>query len=351
MHKIEMRYILLKKYDENKIKTFKFDVCKHILRELFTNVNDETFEIEISGDIYIIYYDESKEFGKDTYYFNLYIEDTRDRAARALGKVNGKLMKSKFRKDYSIINAFDGVSMHYCNKIYPKINLFERKIRQLIYIILIKALGTEWYKETVSCDLKEVLKRQTKGMSNSRLIEKGLYEMTIGQLEDYLFLPFRSIEGNDLIDDILSKNRLRNKSKEDIIIELKNSSLKNIWTRFFEGEIEIFDLKNKLVLIRNLRNKVAHSKEFYESDYYELNGLLNGLIKQIDEAIINIESKSFDKMDANEALVALSKSIQTFTETFKSNIEKQFDFIESREIIKNTLVKFSEKINEDLNLN
>ncbi|WP_160196597.1 hypothetical protein [Senegalia massiliensis] len=52
--------------------------------------------------------------------------------------------------------------MYYCNKIYPKINLFERKIREFILIILTKSFGVNWYTKTVNDDLKSEIKNKQK---------------------------------------------------------------------------------------------------------------------------------------------------------------------------------------------
>ncbi len=208
--------------------------------------------------------------------------------------------------------------MYYCNKVYPKINLFERKIRQLIYVILIKVFGTEWYRKTVNNNLKNEINRQTKGIKESDLIENALSEMTAFQLEDYLFTPNREIEGNRLIDESLNAEELKHKSKEDIIKDLKKSYPKSLWEKFFEGKIEISNLKQDLEEIRLYRNKVAHSKYFDKNDYDKFNLILNNSIKQIDKAIIDVEITPINILASGEAFIALGKAVNNIY----ANMEK-----------------------------
>lgn len=340
MAKIEMKYMFLKK--EKKNNSFRFNIFKDMFIKLFQNVKDECFDIKINSKIYTIYYEEKKEPSQDIYYLDLFIDNTKYQGSLVLDTVNNKLIKGEHRKEYNIINTFDGVSMYYCDKIYPKINLFERKIRQLIYIIVVKSLGTEWYKETVHNKLDEKIKEQTKGINESKLIESALSEMTIFQLEDYLFSQNREMEFNKVIDENLNDDKLENMSKEDIICIIKKSRSKSIWEVFFEGKIKMNNLQENLIEIRAYRNKVAHSKPFYKDDYDKFNLLLNQLISQINEAIKDVEVKTFDELDMAEIIASLSKGFVDLSERIRRSLILNSDMLEN---MRESFIKLGENVN------
>lgn len=213
---MQVKYIFLRKnngtHEENN-KEVSILSLKQIFDIIFSNVTKDSFEIEIDNTIHKINYKSSKLHNGNTYYLKLIVEGTRFYCARILNEVNMALIKGTHRKDYNIILSFDGISLYYCDEIYPKFNLFERKIRELIFGILIKAFGVNWYNATISSDLKIEMEKQTKGMKQSDLIEKALYEMTIFQLETYLFTPYREVNVIDVIDNELNPGIIAKKLK------------------------------------------------------------------------------------------------------------------------------------------
>ncbi len=101
MPKIEMKYIFLKKDNKNQNNDFRFDTFENILKRLFSNVNSEYFDVENKGYVYKIYYEEKKEFDKDIYYLNLYVESTKVKGSAVLDLVNRRLIRGKHRGDYN----------------------------------------------------------------------------------------------------------------------------------------------------------------------------------------------------------------------------------------------------------
>ena len=118
---MNISYIFLLK---NK-KREKFDnkeIENNILKVLFNNVKDSSFEVYIDKkkyDIsYMIFYDKNLDM------LELTISHGKKRIndAKVLNHVDNLLRKGKVRKDYSIIVTYDGVSSYFCNKAYPMMN-------------------------------------------------------------------------------------------------------------------------------------------------------------------------------------------------------------------------------------
>lgn len=311
---MQVKYIFLKKNNKDDDKGAV--TIKEMIDLLFANVTKNSFNLEIDNNFYTIKYNYSNK-NSDTYYLSLLVEGTQFQSARILNEVNRLLTKGAHRKDYYIILSFDGVSLYFCNKIYPKFNLFERKIRELIFNILIKAFGIDWFDATFSNELKADL--ASKKMKPSELIERALYEMTISQLEMYLFTPYREVDINKVIDYDLSQSVINTKTKEEIINVLDKCRAKCLWDRFFNS-IQINSWQSNLVEIRLFRNSVAHSKYFYKKDYDKCNRLLNKLLKQIDKAIDEIEKRTFSKTEIGESLSVFSETIGFICQGILENI-------------------------------
>lgn len=318
---MQMKYIFIKKKEDVKKTNSGINLSdlespiRPMLNKIFSNVSKDSFEIGINGINYKVNYTSSGN--------NLILNtnETDSKSVKILNETNAILLKGEHRKNYNIAISFDGVSCYYCNKIYPKFNLFERKIRELVFNILLKSFGNEWYEKTVGIQLDKEIKANAKSSSKSKLIEEALYEMTIFQLETYLFMPYREIDVNDLIDIELSEEAIKEKSRDEIIKIISNGRARSIWDRFFKDKINIDNIRSKLEEIRNYRNSVAHCKYFYMDEYKKCNQLLNGIIKQLDIAIESIESRMFRKIEITESLAAFSEVLHKYNEQFNISLE------------------------------
>lgn len=315
---MQVKYIFLRKNKKDGDKEDSSLTIREMFKLLFINVTKDSFNLKIDNNIYKVQYKNSNRRNGNTYYLSLLVEGTQFQCAGILNEVNSLLTKGAHRKNYNIILSFDGVSLYYCNKIYPKFNLFERKMRELIFNILVKAFGIDWYDATISSELKAEL--AAKGLKQSDLIERALYEMTISQLEIYLFTPYREVDFDTIIDEELSQYIINQKTKEEIVKILDKCRAKCLWDRFFENRIQIHNLQSNLEEIRLYRNSVAHSKYFYKKDFDNCNRLLIKLLNQIDRAIKDIELRTFSKIDIGESLSVFSETIALIYQGISGNL-------------------------------
>ena len=323
MSAMQMKYIFLRKnniLEKDGVESSYNAIFTKMFGVLFKNVANNSFDIEVEGYLYTINFKLTSNKSSYTYYLTLFVEGKISKCAKILNEVNVRLLRGSHRKEYNIILTFDCISHYYCNKIYPKFNFFERKIRELIFFILVKSLGVDWYNATFSQELKNELTK--KGFKNSDLIEKALYEMTISQLETYLFEPYRVVEAESVIDDQLNALSLSKMTKEQIIEALDMCRAKSLWERFFESSVSIDDLQTNFGIIREYRNSVAHSKYFYKDDYIKCNRILNKLINQIENAIETIEVRTFGVIDIGKSLGVLAGAVALlFAPALKTMIE------------------------------
>lgn len=79
------------------------------------------------------------------------------RAAKYLDSVTNRLIQGEHRKTWNIVISYDEVSQLYCCKLMPLFGIFERRIRELVYITIIKIFGVEWYDNSFSKSLQDGL--------------------------------------------------------------------------------------------------------------------------------------------------------------------------------------------------
>ena len=67
--------------------------------------------------------------------------------------------------NYIVITSYDCISEFYCNKIYRKLNNFERKLKELIFDIYTFSYGINYYNRNFSDELKLKVKRLDKSIA------------------------------------------------------------------------------------------------------------------------------------------------------------------------------------------
>lgn len=306
---INMNYIFLLKDNRNGKDLSEEAVL--LLKKYFDVVDDEIFQFSYGGKIYDIGYyiygiKENSNFKMEIWVENV---DNLEKEAEILEKVHETLYNK--RKEFHIVVTYDGVSKYYCDKVYSFFNKFERKIRELIYKILINKFDEKWYDETVTNQMDKSIKRRA-NCSSSKLIENALQEMSIGQLESYLFEVNINKKEEKLRKVLLDKERfseLITGKKDDVVKKLESYIPKSLWEEFFQDILDIEDMKNELEKIRNLRNKVSHCKEFFKDDFEESEKILIYVTEQLEKAIILANESEFEKEKRLDRLLKLESLI------------------------------------------
>ena len=321
---MEINYIFLEKDKKTKIKNpveiSNSDIIP-FYQKLFLNiakqdtVTSDKFDVEFEKQNFEIHYNYIYNDNRE-HYLTIYISQNDNlKIAKVLNYINNNIKKSIIHKDYYIIQTYDESSKYLCNKIYPKFNEFERKIRRVIYLILIKAFGKLWVQEAISDDLKYKLK--SKINSTDAMIEQALQEMDINDLEDFLFKSRYWYNIEDIISNELCIENINNLNKDEIIKLLEKIQKYNLWNKCF-SEIKVTNLEEKLEKIRKLRNKVAHFKEITLEEYTESQKLLKSIIKEIDFAIRYVSLKNYDISISKDIVISFAEMTQKIIESLNT---------------------------------
>lgn len=282
---------------ENNQKTPDKNRIKRLVKKDFPNLTSDSITVKPNQKEFELYYiinaqKTTHDNNNDIIYHFVVTSDhpKKDRQA-----INLEYFNTKFKsiidaeKDYHFIIAYDGVSEYYCNKAYLKYQRFERQLRHLIFKVVTKAYGNLW-TSTITTELKKRLKKDIPSQDGiakaDLLIEQALYEMSMGQLIDYLFYA----DGTDfyqMLDNDYPSAKLQTLSKEELLDLIEKARKPSVWNTFLAKEITVDQPVTKLNYLKENRNKVAHCKFFYKADYELTISYLDAFIPEIEKAIEN----------------------------------------------------------------
>lgn len=316
---MKSQYIFIKKPNATINVKNSQKLFQSIFNEIFQNTTFDTFEINCDNVVETISY-KSSTSNPDMFYLVLSHEGSPAKNAMLLNLANKILISGKHRKDFYIINSYDESSEYYCEKLAPRFGKFERLMRAFIYTSLTKSLGFKWFEVSFTDEIKNSLKEKG-NISETDLIERGLYEMTFAQLYDFLFKEFSYCSSESVIYEQLLSQDLNSMDKAELIDIINQCKKENLWNRFFRNNTK-FDLKELLYNMRDYRNKVAHNKFITTTEYdsctnnlRKINTALTNAIDQLDKDIYT-EKHLFD-------------TVMSFSALFAGLIKNNYDIVSS----------------------
>lgn len=273
----------------------------------------------ISADKYLIYHIDGKEYkivfkedilygasGSKFFITLEYNDENQEFESIVMEKVIKSMECKEINSIFYNIMAYDGVSEYYCNLAYPLINNLERILRKFIFIIVIKAHGSNWVEILVNDKDKGKIKENINKSKNYKIsISEALYAMDFDMMIRFLFS-----EDTRRIMKQVPFDELETYSKETLLKHIKDIQLDSVWNIYF-SEFKIDDLHNTLNSIREHRNTVAHSKHFRLKSYNELKNLIENLIPQLELAINSTNYKIFDIESLRTGISELTKTMQS----------------------------------------
>lgn len=300
----------------------------------FYYVEKNIFNYKFNGNLIEIEYKFIRV--NDTYYLDLTANNKKDEIIPFFEEINYKLVRSnEILKSYIPIQSYDIVSELYCNKMYPKLNNFERKIKKLLYLTYTSLFEEEYYKITTSKNLQNSVKERIRKPVNDNTpkeenrIKNFFYSLDYGNMTELLFCKnWTSVEENKInkfLEYNEKLNELSDKEIRDFIQDIKPYS---DWERFFYKKGFCEEFESIINSINDIRNSVAHNKIITKDMYMDLNELLKKANKDIDKAIRTTEKKDFRNINEEhfkESMHKTVKSIREYTQIVFENIHNMLE--------------------------
>lgn len=282
------------------------------LKELVLELLGKIF-VEVDGKIY--YEDEKKQRQEICYQLseknnNLYLKVScvysEMKSAEILDRVRSALQKGPHKARLNAILIYDEVSQVYCCKLMHYFGIFERRLRQLMYLTLIKAFGINWYEESFTKAMKDNLLAKTHGQKEM-LVEGALNELAYEELKTYLFEPYSSMD--NILENELAKDNLQDMSKERLIKYINMGRSRSIWDRFFSNIKGLENMQERINYLQPNRNKVMHHKTLSKQEFLELRKTLNEVNSKLEIAVVNIENRIYTEDDLKQVLSAIGRTL------------------------------------------
>ncbi len=319
------------------------------------SINSGSFVLKINNKDETVLFKYHSVWGN--YYLDIIVESTiKKHAISVLNEVNTILMSKNncFDEYYVSIISYDYISEYYCNKLFPFLNEFERKLRKVLFNVYTLNFNLDYYSATPNKELKDNIEKKSRqlnkelnklnneSVSNIDCLTKyGFYSLDYSDIDKLLFTNYVSKKDNDELQKFLDGNEDLSKiSDEELRKKFELSKPKNDWARYFGNKNIDDDFQYILNDIRGFRNNIAHCKFISKDQYTECLRLLKHNTKSLDEAISISEEKDFFKKNLELQQESFDRMSKMIRETILSTYKPLMDNIE---LITKPMRELSEK--------
>lgn len=316
---MEVNYIFIQKNKESDNESIRSKV-ENMLFSLFNSSELDKLNITDSKKTSYEVYAELSNEEHNMVYLKIMCDEKPAKAAEILDKASIIITKGYHRKDYYIIKTYDEASHSFCCRMMSHFGIFERRMRELIYLTIIKLFGAEWFDKTFEATLQNELKGKS-GINAKNLIENVLEELTYNQLEAYLFKELELVSTKELLNNELSEEKIHKLSKEEIISYINSSRPLSLWERFFGKYKNLSSIKEDIKYLREYRNKVMHHKTFTYEEFTCVRKKLNKVNRNLEKAIEIMEDIIYSDIDYMNVAENFAQAATQILNDVKSTLE------------------------------
>lgn len=290
---------------------------------------------DVAYEVVILQYD----VGKDTYLDIIVEGKTKAQIIKCFEYIEETLFNSGIEDDYICVISYDAVSEYYCNKIYPKLNTLERKLRRLLYNTYIVNFGLEYYEQTIIRDVqnKTNAKIGKKGNKREKRNKEFFDNVDFGDIQRILFTAtWNEYDEKQKQRFLNTHSDLSELSDEELRIKFSVFSPKSDWQRFFDYKIDnTIMVEETIDDIRNYRNQAAHCKRFSSDNYNDCNAAIKKLSRAVDQAIKITEEQDFEQKNREmlqRSIESIKNSMNEFTKTIRESFKPLLEKTKSIQI-------------------
>ena len=339
---MKIEYIFIKQKDEYCVsqEMFRNFLCINKRIE-FKNEKDNKSDIIIFDGQELEYNLESTEVEKSNeMIFYLMIEVQGDGEAQAgILEDFDSLIKEINKKNgaqFAINTVWNDVSSYYGKKLYPDISKVENMLRKIIYLFMLKTVGSKWIDvgtpEKFQISINNVIEKNNKTKNDinaewltyADFITLGCFFTAPYSMKTDLKVLFKELkqyegfatlsDGEKQADDKVKKEN-KEKGKvltADVIRKMSDEyEPKNNWNRYFSDKLSVKG-PNKFSKdwgsLYDIRNKVAHGKPINKADFKKANELIELFTKAFDECIEIMDTLEMTVEEA-EAVEAVAQQV------------------------------------------
>lgn len=305
----------------------KYSKCEEVAEGSALKI-EHTFHNE-TKNCYFVY---KKSSSIARHYVSVFTLETGTAGLELLEEVCNTVFKtdSVLSNYYDIIVLRDGISEKYSNRIFPKFNEYERKLKALMFAVYTQEYGSA-YIQVVQSHVENSIKGAPKNKKELSRVQEMFFALTLGDIQNVLFTPYWSPADENyyyaLLNDSCDYSKCSNEEIRQLFSTLKP---KCDWDKFFAKLFREEDMPDIIDELRNYRNLVAHCKSFSTEQYIASRELLKKAIKQLDKALNSIAPrchKLMDNIEDDDAPCGSSSSLGQISQDKFSHNSARFEAI------------------------
>ena len=233
---------------------------------------------------------------------------------------------------FAINRIWNDVSIYYGKKLYPEILNIENLLRKIIYLFMLKTVGSKWLDtntpEKFQSSITAVIEKNNKKKQD--ITEEWLTYADFITLGYFFTAPYSLKSDLSKLFDELKKYQSEesepqttstNKKKAKhvvtpltaaVIEQLSNEyAPKNNWERYFSDKLKVKSpnkFSNDWGSLYDIRNKVAHGKPLDKATYEKATELINTYSSSFTECISIIDTLEIT-IEQAEAVEAIAQQV------------------------------------------
>jgi predicted transport protein len=318
MYKIE--YLII---GDKKVKTKSIRSLKNLLQaDDDIELKNKKFKVRNYEGDYTITTGNIKNAKQEGIYFHLTFscqkEEDIEAFVTALKEIKKGLYKFSQKHVYVL---WDDVSYYYSHKAYVYIHKVENLMRKLLSKFMLVNVGIKWEENYAPLDVRNSIRQENKDVN-------FLTNLDFIKLSDFLFSENYPKHKEDIIRKLKGAQSLENIDLEEIQSLLPNSN----WSKFFSAIVDQDGnyIKKRWEKLYDLRNKVAHNKEFKLLDLQDVQKLTEDINPYLEDALAKLD----------EVVVTEEQIEDVVTEVVSEGQPEVIDFLDWMKKLEHSLRKF-----------
>lgn len=312
---------------------------KDIFKQLFTDVkNDHIIFTNIDNNVFEMPY-KCSESNKSVY-LKIECDCSEAKAAKILSIIRNNITQEMSKAGYSAICTFDEASLSYCCRLMRSFGKLERRLRELLYLITVKAYGIDWIEKSFPEEIIAGIKSKTGG----KITEAAFEMLDYGEIQKYLF-DDRRIEytAEQVIDEELTDEKLNVLSKDEIINIILKARKDTLWNKLFAKNKNIGCIKEEDInSLRKYRNDIMHHHTLNETKFKVMQSAANSMNRKLKLAIDEIEDKIYTEMEYGTIFSVTGNLVAGVLDKIGEAFNKHI--LDINKVIGETIIKLSENI-------
>lgn len=205
------------------------------------------------------------------------------------------IIKHIKKQDFQIVYVLtDEVSEAIAQRIYPRINRVENRLRRYIIKFFATKLGSDWWRLTADSEMQNKAQlRKNNETYFAPLVDNKVYLIDFGELGKIVYAQSSGfISKEDIIKKIMSLH-----AGAEAVTQLQ-SEIQSNYTKYFRTTFKEASFQAKWEELEKIRHKVAHNNLFTQTDLdralqlsSELENIIDSADKQVQEVIISPEER------------------------------------------------------------